>query len=131
MDRNRFNTEVPPHLTTIQIGRQGIAFDRLELDAWVDHYKSRNGRPASDQRGGRLWDVNDFHGCVSGPGSGISSAGTGDLKKAELMLARRIEEVRQAKVFGIRPARTFREAATRFLEEDLTLTEASATMRRI
>ena len=49
------------------------------------------------------------------------STGTGDLKKAELMLAHRIEEVRQAKVFGLRPRRTFREAATRFLEENLAL----------
>jgi len=44
MDRNRFNREVRPHLTTIPIGRQGIAFDRLELDAWVEDYVSRNGR---------------------------------------------------------------------------------------
>ncbi|MBM4228893.1 MAG: hypothetical protein FJ164_14310 [Gammaproteobacteria bacterium] len=74
MDRNRFNAEVRPHLTEIPIGRQGIAFDRLELDAWVDHYKSRNGRPASDERGERLWDANDYQGCVSGPGSGISKS---------------------------------------------------------
>ncbi len=33
MDRNRFNAEVRPQLTQIPIGRQGIAFDRLELDA--------------------------------------------------------------------------------------------------
>jgi hypothetical protein len=44
MDRNRFNREVRPFLTTIPIGRQGIAFDRLELDAWVDDYVSCNGR---------------------------------------------------------------------------------------
>jgi hypothetical protein len=44
MDRNRFNSEVRPHLTTIPIGRQGVAFDRLELDAWVADYVSRNGR---------------------------------------------------------------------------------------
>ena len=44
MDRNRFNREVRPRLTTIPIGRQGIAFDRLELDAWVDDYVSCNGR---------------------------------------------------------------------------------------
>ena len=49
------------------------------------------------------------------------STGTGDLKKAELILARRIEDARQAKTFGIRPERTFREAATRFLEENLAL----------
>jgi hypothetical protein len=44
MDRNRFNTEVRHDLTAIPIGRQGIAFDRLELDAWVEDYISRNGR---------------------------------------------------------------------------------------
>ena len=42
MDRNRFNAEVRPYLTQIPIGEQGIAFDRLELDAWVEQYKSRN-----------------------------------------------------------------------------------------
>ena len=54
MDRNRFNAEVRPHLTTIPIGRQGVAFDRLELDAWWEQYKSRNGRPAAERR--RPWD---------------------------------------------------------------------------
>jgi integrase len=38
MDRNRFNGEVSPSLTEIPIGEQGIAFDRFELDAWVDEY---------------------------------------------------------------------------------------------
>jgi hypothetical protein len=55
MDRNRFNTEVRPHLTTIPIGTQGVAFDRLELDAWADEYKSRNGRPGRVV-GGTTWD---------------------------------------------------------------------------
>ena len=45
MDRNRFDKEVRPYLREIPIGSQGIAFDRLELDAWADHYGSRNGRP--------------------------------------------------------------------------------------
>ena len=49
------------------------------------------------------------------------STGTSDLETAELILARRIEEVRQAKVFGTRPNRVFREAATKFLEENLHL----------
>ncbi len=44
MDRNRFNRDIRPHLTRIPIGQQGIAFDRLELDAWVEDYISRNGR---------------------------------------------------------------------------------------
>jgi len=54
MDRNRFNSEVRPHLTNIPIGRQGIAFDRLELDAWVEDYVSGNGRPAARRR--KPWD---------------------------------------------------------------------------
>ena len=49
------------------------------------------------------------------------STGTSNLKTAELILARRIEETRQAKIFGVRPRRTFREAAAKFLEENLQL----------
>ena len=54
MDRNRFNAEVRPFITAIPIGQQGIAFDRLELDAWVEDYISRNGRPAARRR--KPWD---------------------------------------------------------------------------
>ncbi len=43
MDRNRFNVEVRPYVTEIPIGEQGVTFDRLDLDAWADDYKSRNG----------------------------------------------------------------------------------------
>jgi len=61
MDRNRFNREVRPYLIEIQVGEQGIAFDRLDLDAWVDHYKSRNGRPGQP-KGERLWDAKERQG---------------------------------------------------------------------
>ena len=46
------------------------------------------------------------------------STGTRDLAEAEAYLARRSEDVRQAKVYGVRPSRSFREAATRFLKEN-------------
>jgi predicted DNA-binding transcriptional regulator AlpA len=36
VDRNRFDQEVRPDLTEVPIGSRGIAFDRHELDAWVD-----------------------------------------------------------------------------------------------
>ena len=49
------------------------------------------------------------------------STGTGYLEEAELVLARRIEEIRQVKKFGARPVRTFREAVTKFLEENTHL----------
>jgi hypothetical protein len=44
MDKNRFNRDVRPQLTNIPIGIQGVAFDRLELDAWAEDYVTRNGR---------------------------------------------------------------------------------------
>jgi predicted DNA-binding transcriptional regulator AlpA len=58
MDRNRFQSEVRPGLTEVPIGVQGIAFDRIELDAWVDDYIARNGRPA--RKGKNTWDANKY-----------------------------------------------------------------------
>jgi len=55
MDRNRFNAEVRPWLSEIPIGRQGIAFDRLDLDRWAEEYKRRNGRVP--EKGLSLWRV--------------------------------------------------------------------------
>jgi hypothetical protein len=57
MDPNRFNAEVRPYLTEMPIGIQGIGFDRLDLDAWFEDYKSRNGRPGKAGKGGKPWDV--------------------------------------------------------------------------
>jgi hypothetical protein len=56
MDKNRFNRLVRPRVTEVRIGVQGIAFDRLELDRWWAHYKSRNGRPAAKEA---LWDAKE------------------------------------------------------------------------
>lgn len=43
------------------------------------------------------------------------SCGTGDRLEAEQYLTRRLEEIRQAKVYGVRPPRTFELAASRFV----------------
>lgn len=45
------------------------------------------------------------------------STGTGSLEEASRYLAKRLEEVRQATVYGVRPKRTFRQAGIKFLEE--------------
>jgi hypothetical protein len=45
MDINRFNREVRPFLVEIPIGKQGIAFDRLDLDRWADHYNCLTKSP--------------------------------------------------------------------------------------
>ncbi len=68
MDKNRFNSEVRPYLTEIPIGRQGIAFDRLEMDAWADQYMARNGRPAAKRR--KPWDVEEHQDSSREVGSG-------------------------------------------------------------
>ena len=72
MDRNRFNKEVRPLLTEIPIGEQGIAFDRLELDDWVEQYISCNGRP-SKHIGESLWDEKERLDYSSVKASGIST----------------------------------------------------------
>jgi len=64
MDRNRFNAEVRPYISEIPIGKQGIAFDRLDLDAWADDYKVSNGRPV--RKGGRKWDARNHQVLSTG-----------------------------------------------------------------
>jgi len=82
MDRNRFNAEVRPYLTEVPIGTQGIGFDRLELDAWIDDYIARNGRPA--RKGGRTWDANEYRASSSGaiPGTSTNASAGGEFARA-------------------------------------------------
>jgi hypothetical protein len=90
MDKNRFNAEVRPYLTEVPIGTQGIGFDRLELDAWIDDYIARNGRPA--RKGALTWDANEYRASSCGPGSGTSrSASAGG------EFARALEQVKSRK----------------------------------
>lgn len=46
------------------------------------------------------------------------STGSSDLEEAEKYLAKQIEEIRQASVYGVRPKRTFEMAAAKFLVEN-------------
>ena len=89
MDRNRFNVEVRPYLTEVPIGKQGVGFDRLELDAWLDDYIARNGRPA--QKGIQRWDANGYPASSSGPAFGTSISGSkgGEFARALDQLASR------------------------------------------
>lgn len=90
MDRNRFNAEVRPSLTEIPIGRVGIAFDRLELDAWVDDYIARNGRPGRSE-GGQSWDATTHEASSGEAASGMSTSASagGAFAKALAQLASR------------------------------------------
>jgi len=86
MDRNRFNAEARPYLIEIRIGEQGIAFDRLDLDIWVDHYKSRNGR-SGQLRGELAWDEKEYPDSTSVVESGISTS-----KSEESAFAKALEK---------------------------------------
>ena len=59
------------------------------------------------------------------------STGTSNLKEAELILARRIEAVRQAVYFGARIERTFRDGTARYLEENLHLARIKDSARML
>jgi predicted DNA-binding transcriptional regulator AlpA len=72
MDKNRFNREVRPWVTVIPIGSKGVAFDRLDLDAWVDEYKCRNGRPPAHIEGTRSSELPERQDSSSVGRFGIS-----------------------------------------------------------
>jgi hypothetical protein len=71
MCRAVFNQVLRPYLTEIPIGTQGVAFDRLEMDAALEQYKSRNGRPA--KQGGLLWDAKPRPASSDEEARGIST----------------------------------------------------------
>ena len=101
MDRNRFNHEVRPHLTRIPIGQQGIAFDRLELDAWVEDYVSRNGRrpKAPKLEDDTCQNVTECRGSAK-------KAGSGTLKSAADLQQEDGSEKARAHLLAIRQSKS-------------------------
>ena len=101
MDRNRFNAEVRPHLTRIPIGQQGIAFDRLELDAWVEDYISRNGRrpKAPKLEDDTCQNVTECRGSAK-------KAGSGTLKSAAVLHQEDGSEKARAHLLAIRQSKS-------------------------
>ncbi|WP_064044690.1 MULTISPECIES: hypothetical protein [Methylomonas] len=71
MDKNRFNAEVRPALTEIKIGTQGIAFDRIELDAWADAVVARARQTSIQKQEQPAWQKNQ-QGLPKGTVSGTS-----------------------------------------------------------
>jgi len=47
------------------------------------------------------------------------STGTSNLEEAEAYLVNRIDKIRQAEIYGVRPERSFRQAATYYLKQEL------------
>jgi hypothetical protein len=101
MDRNRFNAEVRQLLTSIPIGQQGVAFDRLELDAWVEDYVSRNGRRP---KAPRLED--DTCQNVTECRGSAKKAGSGTLKSAADLQPEDGSEKARAHLLAIRQSKS-------------------------
>ena len=97
MDRNKFNADVRPYLTEIPLGKQALAFDRLELDAWAEEYISRNGRrpKASNLEDDPCQNVTVCRGSAKKAGSGTlknvvnTSQEAGSVKARECLAALR------------------------------------------
>ena len=67
-----------------------------------------------DPRSG-IWTIDKR---IRGYGRLYESTGSRDLEEAERYLNRRLEQIRQASVYGVRAKRKWREAATRYLLEE-------------
>ncbi len=63
---------------------------------------------------GNTWHIDK---CIGGRRVRQSTSATG-LEEAERYLARLMEETRQARVYGVRPTRTFEQAAAKFVLEN-------------
>jgi integrase len=72
-----------------------------------------NQRTSGLTKRGGVWHIDkQFRGVRI-----CESTGTGDLRQAEEYLAKRLNEIREARLYGLRDARTFRAAATKFLQD--------------
>ena len=111
MDRNRFNCAVRQNLTEIPIGVQGTGFNRLELDAWLEDYKCRNGHPGQS-KGVKSWDARETPASSCRPGSATSPSASsgGEFARAlpQTKLGRRHQPAQ-----GLMPCGGTRQAALR------------------
>jgi hypothetical protein len=85
MDRSVFTKEIRPLLTEIRIGRQGIAFDRLDMGRIAEEYKQRYGRPAPLLNRRYAWDEQGRRASSGVAVSGTSTkrcVGTEEFEKA-------------------------------------------------
>jgi hypothetical protein len=99
MDKNRFNRDVRPHLCTIPIGTQGISFDRVDLDAWADEYKNRNGRPAASLMRSKPWETKERQASRN-----VVAYGTSTSSSEEHAFARALERATFCKRRSISPS---------------------------
>jgi hypothetical protein len=96
MDKNRFNRDVRPFVQAMPIGTQGIAFDRIDLDAWADDYKNRNGCHAARFERSKSWEPRECQVSLSAVESGTSTKCS-----EERAFAKALEQARSSKLRSI------------------------------
>jgi hypothetical protein len=73
-----------------------------------------NQRTSGINKRGGIWHIDKvFRGVRI-----RESTRTSEITKAQEQLAKRIDQIREAQLYGVRPDRTFRAAATKFLKEN-------------
>jgi predicted DNA-binding transcriptional regulator AlpA len=94
MCRDEFNKTVRPNVREFPIGKQGIGFDRIELDQWADAYiesmaiekaaNQDNNQPRSGRQGVNKWREKPCPASTRGTAFGTStkSSEVSDFKKA-------------------------------------------------
>nr|WP_244885938.1 hypothetical protein [Pseudomonas paralactis] len=94
MCREEFNKTVRPNVREFPIGKQGIGFDRIELDQWADSWAESmaiekqanedNNLPRSGRQGAKQWREKQCRASIRGTGFGTStkSSEVADFKKA-------------------------------------------------
>ncbi|HEX9801668.1 MAG TPA: site-specific integrase [Gammaproteobacteria bacterium] len=75
----------------------------------------RNRKTSGLHKRGDIWHIDKLYRGVRIR----ESCGTSSLAEAEEVLAHRLEAIRLQRFFGIRPQKTFEEAATKYLDENL------------
>ena len=63
MNRNAFNLLVRPYVQEIRYSPQVIVFDKLDLDAWLESYKSRGNGMAQGER--NTCENQKYLGCTN------------------------------------------------------------------
>ena len=81
--------------------------------------------PRLRERNGH-WHINGVR--IKGQGPLYESIGKCSSEEAEAYYLKRISEIRQGVMFGVRPKRTFREAASHYLELELAKPEPKASL---
>ena len=82
MNKNSFNRLVRPMVHAMPLGKRAIAYDRLELDVWVEEYCRCNGRPPGKLEGQQSRE--NIEDSLGGKGSMASLSGTSTRKSRDM-----------------------------------------------